>query len=175
MDRPPRKPDEGILHGMGRFIIMSFLLQAIGTILVFSLEYYVFPGTWMSDAAVNWQTLALNDPLRETMRQIAYTEATTVAFIQAAMFELFVVWNCRSEKRSVWRMGRDALKNKFFVIAEIVAISLTLGITYIPLTQQLFHLTALTPIDLLYVLGVASLGLFVLPEITMGRKIWKWR
>jgi len=175
MDRPPRKPDEGILHGMGRFIIMSFLLQAIGTILVFSLEYYVFPGTWMSDAAVNWQTLALNDPLRETMRQIAYTEATTVAFIQAAMFELFVVWNCRSEKRSVWRMGRDALKNKFFVIAEIVAISLTLGITYIPLTQQLFHLTALTPIDLAYVLGVASLGLFVLPEITMGRKIWKWR
>jgi Ca2+-transporting ATPase len=174
MDRPPRKPDEGILHGMGRFIIMSFLLQAIGTILVFSLEYYVFPGTWMSDAAVNWQTLALNDPLRETMRQIAYTEATTVAFIQAAMFELFVVWNCRSEKRSVWRMGRDALKNKFFVIAEIVSIAVTLGITYIPLTQQLFHLTALTPIDLAYVLGVASFGLFVLPEITMGRKIWKW-
>jgi Ca2+-transporting ATPase len=174
MDRLPRKPDEGILHGMGRFIIMSFLLQAIGTILVFSLEYYVFPGTWMSDATVNWQTLALADPMREYWRGIAYTEATTVAFIQAAMFELFVVWNCRSEKRSVWRMGRDALKNKFFVIAEVVSIAATLGITYIPLTQQLFHLTALTPIDLAYVLGVASLGLFVLPEITMGRKIWKW-
>jgi Ca2+-transporting ATPase len=175
MDRPPRKPDEGILHGMGRFIIMSFLLQSIGTILVFCLEYYVFPGTWMSDAAVNWQTLALSDPLRETMRQIAYTEATTVAFVQAAMFELFVVWNCRSEKRSVWRMGRDALKNRFFVIAEIVSIAATLGITYWDVTQRLFHLTALTPIDLAYVLGVASLGLFVLPEITMNRKIWKWR
>ncbi len=24
MDRPPRKPDEGILHGMGRFIVLSF-------------------------------------------------------------------------------------------------------------------------------------------------------
>ncbi|MCJ7561060.1 cation-translocating P-type ATPase, partial [Candidatus Bathyarchaeota archaeon] len=59
MDRPPRKPEEGILHGMGRFIIMSFLLQAIGTILVFSLEYYVFPGTWMSDATRNWQTIPL--------------------------------------------------------------------------------------------------------------------
>jgi Ca2+-transporting ATPase len=174
MDRSPRKPDEGILHGMGRFIIMSFILQSLGTILVFSLEYYVFPGTWMSDATVNWQTLALTDPMREYWRGIAYTEATSVAFIQAAIFELFVVWNCRSERRSVWRMGRDALKNKFFVIAEIVSIAATLGITYIPLTQQLFHLSALTPIDLAYVLGVAALGLLVLPEFTMNRKIWKW-
>ncbi|MCW4047792.1 MAG: cation-translocating P-type ATPase [Candidatus Bathyarchaeota archaeon] len=183
MDRPPRKPNEGILHGMGRFIILSFVLQAIGTILVFSLEYYVFPGTWMSDAARNWQTIPATETMivngatvfaREYFREIAYTEAITVAFIQAAMFELFVVWNCRSEKRSVWRMGRDALKNKFFVIAEIVAIAATLGITYIPITQQLFHLSALTPIDLAYVLGVAALGLVVLPEFTMNRKIWKW-
>jgi len=28
--------------------------------------------------------------------------------------------------------------------------------------------------DLAYVIGVASWGLFVLPEITMGRKVWKW-
>jgi hypothetical protein len=71
-------------------------------------------------------------------------------------------------------MGRDAFKNKFFVIAEIVSITATLGITYIPITQQLFHLSALSLTDLAYVIGVASWGLFVLPEITMGRKIWKW-
>jgi len=90
------------------------------------------------------------------------------------MFELLVVWNCRSEKRSVWRMGRDAFRNKFFVVAEIVSIAATLGITYIPLTQQLFHLTALNLTDLAYVVGVAALGLLVLPELTMGRKLWKW-
>ena len=174
MDRPPRKPNEGILHGMGRFIIMSFVLQAVGTILVFSLEYYVFPGTWMSDASVNWQTLAVANPLREQMREIAYSEAITVAFVQAALFELFVVWNCRSEKRSVWRMGRDALKNKFFVIAEIVSITATLSLLLFEPTRQLFHLAPLTPIDFVYVLGVASWGLLVLPEITMNKKIWKW-
>jgi magnesium-transporting ATPase (P-type) len=86
-----------------------------------------------------------------------------------------VVWNCRSEKRSVWRMGRDAFKNKFFVIAEIVSIALTLGITYIPITQALFHLTALSLIDLTYVIAVASLALLVLPEITMNKKLWKWK
>jgi Ca2+-transporting ATPase len=156
MDRPPRKPDEGILHGMGRFIVLSFLLQAIGTILVFSLEYYVFPAHGFGTEA------SLN-------------EARTTAFVQAAIFELLVIWNCRSEKRSVWRMGRDAFKNKFFVIAEIVSLVATLGITYIPITQQLFHLTALSLTDLSYVVAVAGLALFVLPEFTMNKPLWKWK
>jgi Ca2+-transporting ATPase len=155
MDRPPRKPTEGILHGMGRFIVLSFILQSIGTILVFCLEYYVWPAHGFG-----------------TEESLA--EARTTAFVQAAMFELLVVWNCRSEKRSVWRMGRDAFKNKFFVIADLVSVALTLGITYIPITQQLFHLTALSLTDLAYVIGIASLGLFVLPEITMNKKLWKW-
>ncbi|MCJ7763377.1 cation-translocating P-type ATPase [Candidatus Bathyarchaeota archaeon] len=156
MDRPPRKPTEGILHGMGRFIVLSFLLQAIGTILVFSLEYYVWPAHGFGTEAT------LN-------------EARTTAFVQAAMFELLVVWNCRSEKRSVWRMGKAAFKNKFFVIAEIVSMALTIGITYIPITQQLFHLTALSLNDMAYVVAVSALALFVLPEFTMNRKLWKWK
>jgi Ca2+-transporting ATPase len=166
MDRKPRNPNEGILHGMGRFIIMSFMLQAIGTILVFCLEYYVWPSqVWMVNGVVT----------NELARQAVYEEATTTAFVQAGLFELFVVWNCRSEKRSVWRMGRDAFKNKFFVIAEIVSIVATIGIVYIPITQQLFHLYPLSLTDFAYVAFVASWGLFVLPEITMNRKIWKWK
>jgi len=155
MERPPRKPEEGILHGMGAFIVVSFLLQAIGTFLVFALEYYI------------WPAHGFGTP--ET-----YREATTVAFVQAAMFELFVSWNCRSEKHSVWSMGKKALANKFFVISVLVSAALTLGITYIPITQQLFHLTALSVRDLAYVMGVASWGLFIFPEILMGKKIWKW-
>lgn len=156
MDRPPRNPDEGILHGMGRFIMLSFLLQAIGTIFVFCMEYYVFPAHGFGT--------------EETLN-----EARTTAFVQAAVFELLVIWNCRSEKRSVWRMGKDAFKNKFFVIAEIVSLVATLGITYIPITQQLFHLTALSLTDLAYVVAVAGLALFVLPEFTMNRRLWKWK
>jgi len=156
MDRKPRKPDQGILHGMGAFILASFILQAVGTILVFCLEYYVWP-------AHGFMT-------EETLR-----EARTTAFVQAAMFELFVVWNCRSETRSVWRMGRDSLKNKYFVVAEIVSIVATLGITYIPITAKMFGLSPLSLTDLAYVIGVASWGLFVLPEVFMNRKVWKWK
>jgi magnesium-transporting ATPase (P-type) len=90
------------------------------------------------------------------------------------MFELFVVWNAVQIKHSVWRMCRKAFKNKFFIIADLVSAALTLGITYIPLTQQLFHLTVLSLIDLAYILGVASCGLFIFPELFMGRKVWKW-
>jgi Ca2+-transporting ATPase len=165
MERPPRKPEEGILHGMGAFVIVSFMLQAIGTILVFCLEYYVWPShPWMLP----------NGTINEIARQLTYREATTTAFVQAALFELFVVWNCRSEKRSVWRMGRKAFQNKFFVIADLASVALTLGITYIPLTQQLFHLTGLSITDLAYVIGVASWGLLIFPELTMDKKVWKW-
>jgi len=156
MDRPPRKPNEGILHGMGRFIMLSFLLQAIGTIFVFCMEYYVFPAHGFGT--------------EETLR-----EARTTAFVQAALFELLVIWNCRSEKRSVWRMGKDAFKNKFFVIAEVISLTATLAICYIPITQQLFHLSALSLTDLSYVAAVAGLALLVLPEITMNKPLWKWK
>jgi len=166
MKRKPRKPGEGILHGMGAFIITSFILQSTGTILLFVLNYYIFPtNPW------GWP----NGPINEAARELTLAEARTTAFIQATFFELFVVWNCRSEKRSVWRMGRSAFKNKFFVIAEISSIVSTLAIPYIPITASMFHLVPLTLSDLVQVIVVASWGFFfVLPEQLMGRRIWRW-
>jgi Ca2+-transporting ATPase len=155
MDRKPRKPDEGILQGMGRFIVASFILQAIGSILVFCLEYYIWPNYGFGT--------------EESLRG-----ARTTAFVQAAIFELLVVWNCRSETRSIWRMGRDALKNKFFVIADLVSLVATIGITYIPVTQTMFGLHPLSLTELLISVGVGCLGLLILPEVFMRRKIWKW-
>lgn len=154
MDRPPRKPGEEIWHGMLSFITASFLLQAVGTFLVFGLEYYVWPAHGFGTEAT------LN-------------EARTVAFVQSAMFELLVIWNCRSENRSLWRLGRKNFSNKFFVISEIISIALTLAICYIPVTQRMFHIVPLSLTDLAYVIGVASWGLFVVPEVFMRRKIEK--
>jgi Ca2+-transporting ATPase len=166
MKRRPRKSGEGILHGMTAFIIVSFILQSAGTILLFALNYYIFPThPW------GWP----NGPFIEANRILTLDEARTTAFVQATLFELFVVWNCRSEKRSVWRMGRDAFKNKWFVIAEIVSIGTTLAIPYIPITASMFHLIPLTSLDLAQVILVASWALFfVLPENLMDKKIWRW-
>ncbi|MFH0896435.1 MAG: cation transporting ATPase C-terminal domain-containing protein, partial [Candidatus Bathyarchaeota archaeon] len=153
--RKPRKPEEGILHGMGAFVLASFLLQAFGSILIFCLEYYVWPNYGFGTK----ESLAV---------------ARTATFIQTAVFELLIIWNCRSETRSVWRMGRDALKNKFFAIAVTISFIASIGIAYIPLTAQMFGLHPLSLTEFVLSVGVGCLGLLVLPEVFMRRKLWKW-
>lgn len=156
MKKPPRSPKEGVMHGMLAFILASFIFQAFGTILVFSLEYYVWPAHGFGTEA-------------------SLKEARTAAFVQTCMFELFIVWNCRSEKRSVWRMGKKAFENKALLVSVLLSLLLTIGITYFPLTQRMFHLVALSLTDLAYIFGVASLGLFVVPELFMGRRVFRWK
>ena len=155
---------------MGAFILMSFVLQSAGTILLFVLNYYVFPThPW------GWPNMPTPGSPQDIARQLSLNEARTTAFVQATLFELFVVWNCRSERHSVWRMGRRAFENKWFVIAEIVSICTTLAIPYIPVTASMFHLVPLTWLDLIQVIGVASWGLFfAVPEVLMGKRIWRW-
>ncbi len=155
MSRIPRKPEEGILHGMGAFIFASFLLQAFGSILVFCLEYYVWPNYGFGTE----ESLAV---------------ARTATFVQTVMFEIFVIWNCRSETRSVWRMGRDALKNKFFIIAVTFSFIASIGIVYVPLTAKMFGFHPLSLTEFALSLGLGSLGLLVLPEVFMRKKLWKW-
>ena len=96
MKRPPRNPRAGIFDGMFVFMLASFLLQSLGSSISFAYGMFI-----------------LND----------YTKATTMMFLQVAFFELFVLWNCRSETHSVWRLGRDNLKNKSFLISVLPVLS----------------------------------------------------
>ncbi|MEM2921517.1 MAG: cation-translocating P-type ATPase, partial [Candidatus Bathyarchaeia archaeon] len=154
MERPPRSPKEGVLHGMISFVVASFLLQFAGSMIVFLAE--------------TWPYITSGATIPEDV----LTEARTAVFIQAALFELFVVWNCRSEKRSVWRM--NPLKNKWLLITDIIALVATASLCYIPPLQTAFHLYPLSLNDWLWVATIASLGLFVLPELFYGRKVFKW-
>ena len=146
MDRPPRNPQEGILHGMTAFILVSFILQSIGTLLVFSYSYFI-----------------LKEPLEE---------ARTMAFIQAAFFELFVVWNCRSDKHNVFHLGVKG--NRFLLISVVVSGILTGLLPYIEITRVAFGLAVPTLLDWVILLSVAAWGLFVFPDKLIGKKIWKW-
>ncbi|MCD6492102.1 MAG: cation-translocating P-type ATPase [Candidatus Korarchaeota archaeon] len=146
MDRPPRNPQEGILHGMTAFILVSFILQSIGTLLVFSYSYFI-----------------LKEPLEE---------ARTMAFIQAAFFELFVVWNCRSDKHNVFHLGVKG--NRFLLISVVVSAILTGLLPYIEITRVAFGLAVPTLLDWVILLSVAAWGLFVFPDRLIGKKIWKW-
>lgn len=147
MKRPPRNPKAGIFHGMFVFMLVSFLVQSVGSSICFAYGMFI-----------------LND----------YTKATTMTFLQVAFFELFVLWNCRSETQSVWRLGRDNLKNKSFVLSVVACFIFTLCLPYIPILSSAFHIVPLTITELGLVLSLSSLGLFILPELLFGKKFLRW-
>jgi Ca2+-transporting ATPase len=154
MNRLPRNPKEGILHGMLSFVVASFALQFLGSLIVFLAE--------------TWPFVSGGLPIPEDV----LTEARTAVFIQATLFEILVVWNCRSEKCSVWRM--NPLKNKYLLLTDLIALVATATLCYVPVFQAAFRLVPLTLYDWLWTGSIASLGLFVLPEVFYGKKIWRW-
>ncbi len=154
MQRPPRDPNEGVLHGRFASIIATFTAQFLLTGGIFFWQFYL-TGAYL-----------LPEPLRK--QQLAY--ARTMAFMRATLQELFVVWNCRSERKNAFRLSFSS--NKYLVIAVIGSALVTVFIPYIGLFETV-------PIANLFDWGVviaASLsGLLILPEIFYGRKIWRWR
>jgi len=146
MKRPPRDPNEGILHGRFASILASFLAQFLGTVGVFYVSYFIWGRS--------------------------LEEAQTMAFMQATMRELIIVWNCRSERHNAFKVG--FLSNKFLVVAVVGAALLTVSLCYVPVFQFMFHTFPLTLTDWALVLPVSISGFLMVPEIFYGRKIWRW-
>lgn len=142
MQQSPRSPGEGILHGMMRFIVAYVILQSGTTILSFCMKYYITGSSLES--------------------------ARTVAFMQACIFELFVVWNCRSEKHNAFKVGFTS--NKFLLVAVAVSLLLTVSLGYIPIFQVMFHTVPLGLYDWIWIFGISCLGFLVLPEYFMNPK-----
>jgi Ca2+-transporting ATPase len=136
MQKPPRDPSEGIPHGMFLFIGAYVFLQSGSTAATFLWKYRI------QGASVD--------------------VSRTVAFMQACMFELVVVWNCRSERHNVFRTG---LNNRFLLISTIIGGLLTISLCYIPFLQNMFHTVPITTQDWSWVFGTSFLGLLVLPEL----------
>ncbi|MEM3641352.1 MAG: cation-translocating P-type ATPase [Candidatus Bathyarchaeia archaeon] len=150
MKRPPRNPKEGILHGRFASIIATFILQFVLTGGLFYWQYYLLPG-----------------PL--TAEKLA--QARTMAFVRATFQELFVVWNCRSERRSAWRMGKDNFKNKFLLISVAVSAIATILVTYFGFMGTVW---LDDPVEWTIAIVASLSGLFIVPEVFYGRKIWRW-
>ena len=149
MKRPPRNPDEGILYGRFASIVTTFILQLTLTGGIFYWQYYMLPG-----------------PL--TPEKLA--GARTMAFMRASLQELFVVWNCRSEKHNAFVTGFTS--NKFLLGAVLVSLALTVMLPYF----GVFGMVWLTDFpDWAIVFGASLTGLLILPEVFYGRKVLRWR
>ncbi len=149
MERSPRNPEEGLLHGRFASILATFVTQFVGTAVLFYVAYYVW-----------------HEPLEE---------ARTLAFIQATMQELIVVWNCRSEKKNAFRVGFT--NNKYLLLAVVFSGAITAMIPYTGTLFgiALFETAPMSPIDWAMVLPFSFAGLLVMPEIFYNRKVLRWR
>ena len=136
MQRPPRRPQEGILFGNLRFILASTFIQLIVEIVAF---------WWGFNVQGSIQT------------------ARTMVFAVACFYELTVIWNCRSETRHAFRVG--FLNNKPLLAAVFVSAFSTLIVIYIPAFQFIFQTIFLELTDLLLVIVLSLSGFLLIPEI----------
>ena len=141
MQRPPRSPKAGILHGMITFVIAYVILQSGTTIFIFWWKYFLVGSTLEA--------------------------ARTVAFMQVCIFELVVVWNCRSERHNAFKVG--FFSNRFLLVAVLASFVLTVSLCYIPVLQLMFGTVPLELYDWIWILATSSLGFTVLPEVFMRR------
>ncbi|MFQ5987318.1 MAG: calcium-translocating P-type ATPase, SERCA-type [Dehalococcoidia bacterium] len=139
MQRKPRSPKEGIFHGMLLFVLAAAVVDFLVEMLLL----------------IYWKNTNF----------VSLERVRTMIFTSTVLFELFFVFNCRSENRSVFRT--NIFQNKKLVLAVALSFLLHLAVIYVPFFQPLFKTVPLNASDWLIILAMSSSGLLILPEIFM--------
>ena len=129
MKKKPRGPKENILHKMRSTIAVAAILMAIAVLAGFA--YYLPQGI---------------------------EKARTIAFTIFVLFELFFVFNCRSENKTFAEL--PLLSNKSLLLAVAVSFALQLAVIYTPLSA-FFKTTPLGLADWAIAITLSALGLLV--------------
>ncbi|NLT95594.1 MAG: calcium-transporting P-type ATPase, PMR1-type [Clostridia bacterium] len=129
MYRKPRHPKESIFaHGLARRIAVRGTLIGVGTLLVFIIGFY------------------LNNMNLEIARTMAFT---TLVF-----FQLFHVFDCRSERYSIFEIG--LFSNPYLVGAVSCSVIMHLMVLYLPFFQPIFKTFPLTISNWLIIIAVSG-------------------
>lgn len=132
MDQPPRKREEPIVDKkMG----IAIIFQSIGLTLAVLASYRI--GYMMAGA---------NNEI---------VTARTFAFATLIFGEMLRAYSARRENQFIWHF--NIFTNKFLNLSVIVAVALLLIVVYVPSLQGVFSTIALSPIQLLTVVGFSIL------------------
>lgn len=127
---PPRGMKEGIFsRGLARKIILRGILIGIGTLMVF----------W----SVNFYTDNIH-------------LARTAAFAVLCLMQLVHVFECKSERHSLFEIS--IFSNPYLIIAVICSLAMLLGVVYIPAVQSVFKTQMLTWNEWALIIGFSALG-----------------
>lgn len=139
--RPRRKNESVFSQGLGFKILMRGIAIGLGTLSVFALMLY----------------LTYNDIKR----------ARTCAFASLVMSQLFFVFECRSEHRSILRI--NLLTNPWLILAVLCSTGLLLMVIYVPFFQPIFNTVALGWIEWVIIIIMSFLWT-LLSFFTTGKK-----
>lgn len=144
MQRPPRDPRQGILHGLWAFVLFSATVDFMSDYIPFTLFY-----------------LSTGDTAR----------ARTIAFTIVVIFEFLLAYNCRSDRHSIFGLGwKGLIANKVLFASVVAGLALQLAILYVPILQVPFHVVPLTPPELgLCIIGGCT-ALLILPGKLIGKR-----
>ncbi|HZW36363.1 MAG TPA: cation-translocating P-type ATPase [Candidatus Deferrimicrobiaceae bacterium] len=132
MARPPRPQDEGVITGrMWVGIFFVGVVMAAGTLLVL-------------DAGMTGGLIEGSGTLRH---------AQTMAFTTLVLFQLFNVFNARSDERSAFR---GFFRNRWLWGAIGLSLALQAAVVHLPLLQNAFSTVSLSAGDWLVCAAVAS-------------------
>ncbi len=136
LDRQPRPPDQPLFDAR-------------------MIEQVALSGAFMGIAGFAFYFWALNAGMSEE-------EARTALLLLMVLFENAHVFNCRSERRSTFRIPFAA--NPFVVLSVIAALGLHLAVMYLP---GLNGILRIAPLDLKIILVVAPIaaGLILVMEL----------
>ncbi|NLK52890.1 MAG: cation-translocating P-type ATPase, partial [Syntrophomonadaceae bacterium] len=116
MQRPPRDPQENVFaRGLGRDILTRGLEISLGTLLVFMVSLF-----YWGDGS-----------------PLALKQAQTASFCTLVFFQLFYVFQCRSERRSIFEIG--LLGNPYLILAVMASTLMQLSVIYSPPLASVFR------------------------------------
>ncbi|VVB53107.1 Potassium-transporting ATPase ATP-binding subunit [uncultured archaeon] len=140
MKKPPRRKNEDVIsRTMLKDMLVVGLVFTVGTLWVLSSE------------AVNGDV-----------------KAQAMAFTTLVVFEMFNVFNCRSESGSVLSL-RGLLGNKYLLAAVGSSMLLQCTVIYVPTLQPVFSTVALSAFDWVKIILVSST---VLWAVEIRKRIW---
>ena len=132
MSQPPRPPDEGVLTPrMWRGIALVGIVMMVGTLYVLDAA---LPGGYVEGTGT-----------------LPY--AQTMAFTTLMLFQIFNVFNARSDDRSAFHR---LFTNQWLWLAVAGSVAMQAAVVYLPFLQQAFGTVALSAGDWLRAVAVAS-------------------
>ena len=148
MGRPPRRPGTPLLGGFVAFrtVLVAVLMAAAGVAL-FLHEYR--------------RDLALGDD-----PALALREAQTMVVTTVVLFQVFYLFNCRSLRGSVFRIG--LFSNPAVWIGVAALLLLQAGFVWLPVFHALFGSAALDGVE---VLKSAAAAAVVLPVVSLEKAL----